>query len=106
MEYDFPVSTGITVNIDVQAGDIIVYVSFTIQNPNPLTADIEWSPSTEPNYFISPDDYQSAVATTTSTTSNNQSVHDLYVSMVGLDDNNQFSLKTNEGGTDDAESGG
>ena len=109
LQYDFP-SMGMTLKVDVTKGNLLVRGSFSIQNPNVLTQDFSvMSNRNGIDYFISPrlfrqstDDgyYNNGYLTKRQTPSPTDAINgDLYLSVVGLNDNNTFKLNTTLGDT-------
>lgn len=92
LEYKFP-KEGMTLKIDITQGQLIVYGSFSIRNPTVLTADFSIKSTSKINYFISPELYSNSI-----TVNNNISVR-VYLSLIGLQINNTFSLNTTFGNT-------
>ena len=101
LQYPFP-DEGITLKIDITIGQIQVQGSFTIRNPTSLTADFSiQSTSAGIDYFISPDLYQSSTGGMQTGSLSNTTAN-VYLSIVGLLNNNTFSLNTTFGDTTSA----
>lgn len=104
LESEFP-NNGLTLKIDIQVGDLVVYGSFTIRNPTPLTADFSVThDEKEIDYFVSPELYRSStnadgddystISDDYSTSGDSGSQANVYFSIVGLEYSNTFSLIT------------
>ena len=105
LRYPFP-DEGITLKIDNTIGQVQVQGSFTIRNPTSLTADFSiQSTSTGIDYFISPDLYHSSTGGMQTshrrhqTGSLSNTTANVYLSIVGLLNNNTFTLNTTYGDT-------
>lgn len=106
LEYDFP-DEGMTLSINVTEGKLLAHGSFTIKNPNTLTADFTvQSEDANPdiNFFISPTLYEEKTSQINDTTNRRKrqtgdSIKKVYLSIVGLLSNNTFSLDTDIGDT-------
>ena len=97
LAFDFP-NEGITLKIDITQGQLLVYGSFSILNPNSLTADFSFQSTSDGiSYFISPELYQSSTIRFNVSRS-----ADLYISLIGLQNNNIFLLNSTFGDTSDA----
>lgn len=106
LEYiGFP-DEGFTLEINIPVGGLQVYGSFEISNPTSLTADFEFSVQIDINYFVSPELRPSTcddVGMRRRRQANNVTLsNNLYLSIVGLEDNNTFSLNTTIGDTSSA----
>ena len=60
LEYDFP-PEGLTIQIEISVGELVLYGSFTIHSPSSLTADFEIRSTNEIDYFVSPELYDESV---------------------------------------------
>ena len=98
LEYRFPVSEGFTVEISVSDGELSMYASFSIPNPNLLTADFELTGiNASIHYYISPDMYHNSVYDSAGTIVEQQL---LYLTLSGLEERNTFFLNTTLGNMD------
>ena len=108
LQYEFP-SMGMTLKIDITIGNLAIRGSFSVQNPNELTQDFSvMSNGNDIDYFISPelylqsttddDDGGSRRKRQTSIPTNITGAN-VYLSVVGLNDNNTFVLNTTFGDT-------
>ncbi|XP_011403766.1 PREDICTED: uncharacterized protein LOC105312654 [Amphimedon queenslandica] len=108
LQYGFP-PMGMTLKVDVTVGNLAVRGSFSVQNPNELTQDFSvMSNGNDIDYFISPELYVQSTTdddnggsrrkrqTSIPTNITNANV---YLSIVGLNDNNTFVLNTTFGDT-------
>ena len=113
LEYVFSKAKGLTVKIGITRGNVLVRGSFSIQNPTELTQDfVVMSNGDEIDYFVSPELYERSTTVNTdgqrrkrqATTPTNATTDEviLYLSIVGLDNNNTFSLNTTIGDTTEA----
>ena len=105
LQYPFP-DEGITLKVDITSGQVLVYGSFTIQNPNSLTADFSITSTTNGiNFFIGPDLYHSLIGGSQTIRERRQIGSpsniptNVYLSIEGLETNNTFSLNTTFGDT-------
>ena len=106
LQYEFP-SEGMTVKVDVTQGNLLVRGSFNIQNPNVLTQDFSvMSNGNNIDYFISPELFRQSTTDNDgrrtkrqAPTPTNATNGNLYLSIVGLNDNNTFVLNTTFGDT-------
>ena len=105
LQYPFP-DEGITLKVDITLGQVLVHGSFTIQNPNSLTADFSiTSTNNGINFFISPDLYHSSIGGSQTIRERRQiglpsiTTTNVYLSIEGLQTNNTFSLNTTFGDT-------
>ena len=110
LQYEFP-SVGMTLKVAVTQGNLAVLGSFSVQNPNELTQDFSvMSNGNDIDYFISPellrqsttddddDDHRRHKKRQTSMPTNATNAN-VYLSIVGLNDNNTFALNTTFGDT-------
>ncbi|XP_019863493.1 PREDICTED: uncharacterized protein LOC109592497 [Amphimedon queenslandica] len=98
LQYEFP-SMGMTLKIDIKLGNLVARGSFSVQNPNELTQDFfVMSNGNDIDYFISPELY---IQSTTDDDDDGRHTNDanVYLSIVGLNDNNAFVLNTTFGDT-------
>ncbi|XP_019862223.1 PREDICTED: uncharacterized protein LOC109590790 [Amphimedon queenslandica] len=110
IKFSFPWRLGMTVKLAISAGDFIIRGSFCVPNPTELTQDfVVTSDGSDIDYFVSPELFESSTtviddsqqrrkrqAPTNVTDSN------LYLSIIGVGNNNRFSLNTTYGDTTDA----
>ena len=110
LQYEFP-SMGMTLKIEITMGNLVVRGSFNVQNPNEFTQDfVVMSNGKDIDFFISPEimrqstnndnndgrrtKRQAPIPTNINITGAN-----VYLSIVGLNDNNTFVLNTTFGDT-------
>ena len=106
--YFFPSKRGLTLKLAVTQGNLAVHGSFSVQDPNELTSDFSIaSNGNDIDYFVSPELYRQSTdndndrrrtkrQASISTNATNVTV---YLSIVGLDNNNTFVLNTTFGDT-------
>ena len=99
LEYDFPVDEGFIIEISVTTGKLILYGSFNIRNPSPLTADFTTTSDAngELQYFVSPELYSYASSPTEVTKRQIADEPQLYIAVIGLGDVNTFLFNTTFG---------
>ena len=113
LKYLFSKAKGLTVKVGITVGNVLVRGSFSVQNPTELTQDFAvMSNGDEIDYFVSPELYERSTTVNTdgqrrrrqATTPTNATTDEviLYLSIVGLDNNNTFSLNTTIGDTTEA----
>ena len=100
---------GLTVKVGITLGNVLVRGSFSVQNPTELTQDfVVTSNGDKIDYFVSPELYERSTTVNTdgqrrkrqaTTPTNTTNELTLYLSIVGLDNNNTFSLNTTIGDT-------
>ena len=108
LKYLFSKAKGLTVKVGITRGNVLVRGSFSVQNPTELTQDfVVMSNGDEIDYFVSPELYEQSTTVNTDgqrrkrqATPTNELT--LYLSIVGLDNNNTFSLNTTIGDTTEA----
>ena len=108
LQYEFP-SMGMTLKVDVTQGNLVVRGSFSVQNPNELTQDFSvMSNGNDIDYFISPELLRQSTdngnndgrrTKRQAPTPTNATDANVYLSIVGLNDNNTFVLNTTVGDT-------
>ena len=104
-KYVFSKAKGLTVKVGITLGNVLARGSFSVQNPTELTQDfVVTSNGDKIDYFISPELYEQSTTVNTDgqrrkrqATPTNELT--LYLSIVGLDNNNTFSLNTTIGDT-------
>ena len=105
--YAFSKTLGMTIKIGIGLGDVLVRGSFSVQNPTELTQDfVAMSSKGVIDYFVSPKAYENSTAISTTdgqrqTMPNNVTTDELtlYLAVIGLNDNNTFTLNTTTGDT-------
>uniref|UniRef100_A0A1X7UZ52 VWFA domain-containing protein n=1 Tax=Amphimedon queenslandica TaxID=400682 RepID=A0A1X7UZ52_AMPQE len=108
LQYEFP-SMGMTLKVNVTQGNLVVHGSFSVQNPNNLTQDFSvMSNGNDIDHFISPELMRQSTDNgngggsrkrrQTSLPTNGTDAN-VYLSIVGLNDNNTFVLNTTFGDT-------
>ena len=113
LKYVFSKAKGLTVKVGTTLGNVLVRGSFSVQNPTELTQDFDvMSNGDDIDYFVSPELYERSTTVSTdgqrrkrqAATPTNATTNEviLYLSIVGLDDNNTFSLNTTIGDTTEA----
>ena len=108
-KYVFSKAKGLTVKVGITLGNVLARGSFSVQNPTELTQDfVVTSNGDKIDYFISPELYEQSTTVSTdgqrrkrqaTTPTNATNELTLYLSIVGLDNNNTFSLNTTIGDT-------
>ena len=97
-----------TLKVNVTQGNLLVYGSFSVQNPNNLTQDFSvMSNGNDIDHFISPEllkqstdrDGGGSRKKRQTPTPTNATDANVYLSIVGLNDNNTFVLNTTFGDT-------
>ena len=105
LQYDFPVDEGFTIEVEVTAGMLTMYGSFSIRNPNAITSDFTATAGDENfQYFVSPELYNRSVYIGPSDDRRKrQSGNDpqLFLALVGIEEINTFSLNTTFGDVSD-----
>lgn len=99
LAYSFP-NEGMTLDVDIRRGDLLIRGSFSIQNPTVLTQDfsIQSAMSSDVNYYISPNLYQSSTSSLNITTQQfNTTDKNVFISVAGLTSTNTFTLNTTLG---------
>ena len=100
-----------TIKVGITLGNVLVRGSFSVQNPTELTQDfVVMSNGGEIDYFVSPEAYEQSTTINTDgqhrkrQTMPNNTTDDftLYLSVIGLNDNNTFTLNTTIGDTTEA----
>ena len=110
LKYPFVVTEGMTLKVNITQGDLLIRGSFTIHNPNALTEDfsITSNGNDDIEYFISPEllmqstnyDNNDGLGTKRQAPiPTNATGANVYLSIVGLNDNNTFVLNTTFGDT-------
>ena len=105
LKYVYLKAEGLTVKVGIRLGNVLVRGSFSVQNPTELTQDfVVTSNGDKIDYFVSPELYeQSTIVNTDGQRRKRQATPTneltLYLSIVGLDNNNTFSLNTTIGDT-------
>ena len=110
LKYAFSRVRGMTIKVGITQGNVLARGSFSVQNPTELTQDfVVTSNGDKIDYFVSPELYERSTTVSTdgqrrkrqATTPTNATTDEgiLYLSIVGLDDNNTFSLNTTIGDT-------
>ena len=107
LRYAFSKTLGMTIKIGIRLGDVLVRGSFSVQNPTELTQDfVAMSSKGVIDYFVSPEAYENSTAIRTTdgqrqTMPNNVTIDELtlYLAVIGLNDNNTFTLNTTTGDT-------
>ena len=105
LKYVYLKAEGLTVKVGITVGNVLVRGSFSVQNPTELTQDfVVTSNGDKIDYFVSPELYEQSTTVSTDgqrrkrqATPTNELT--LYLSIVGLDNNNTFSLNTTIGDT-------
>ena len=98
-----------TIKINVDIGNVIVRGSFSVPNPTELTQDfVVMSDGSDIDYFVSPQLFESSTTVNNDSQQrrkrqapNNTTAINLYLSIIGIDSNNTFSLNTTTGDTTD-----
>ena len=108
LQYEFP-SMGMTLKVNVTKGNLVVHGSFSVQNPNNLTQDFSvMSNGNDIDHFISPELMRQSTDNGNGGGSRkkrqtplptNATGANVYLSIVGLNDNNTFVLNTTFGDT-------
>ena len=110
LRYAFSKTLGMTIKIGIRLGDVLVRGSFSVQNPTELTQDfVAMSSKGVIDYFVSPEAYKNSTAIRITdgqrrkrqTMPNNVTNDELtlYLAVIGLNDNNTFTLNTTTGDT-------
>ena len=106
LQYAYSRIEGMTLKIDVTQGSLLVRGSFSIQNPTELTQDFTvMSNGNDIDYYISPELYEKSTTIDSGSQRRkrqtpiptNATDLNVYLSIVGLDNNNTFILNTNIG---------
>ena len=105
LQYAFP-DEGLTIKFVIVSGQLVIYGSFSVQNPTLLTADfsIQGTTTTGIDFFISPELRQSVFDSQRNrrrrqTGSPSNTTGNVFLSIEGLQANNTFLLSTTLGDT-------
>ena len=104
LQYAFPVE-GLTIKFVIVSGQLLIYGSFSVQNPTLLTADFSIQGTTTGiDFFISPELRQSVFDSQSNrrrrqTSSPSNTTGNVFLSIEGLQSNNTFTLSTTLGDT-------
>ena len=104
LQYAFPVE-GLTIKFVIVSGQLLIYGSFSVQNPTLLTADFSIQGTTTGiDFFISPELRQSVFDSQSNrrrrqTGSPSNTTGNVFLSIEGLQSNNTFTLSTTLGDT-------
>ena len=108
LKYAFSRVRGMTIKVGITVGNVLVRGSFSVQNPTELTQDfVAMSNGGEIDYYVSPEAYEQSTTINTDgqrrkrqTMPNNTTDElTLYLAVIGLNDNNTFTLNTTTGDT-------
>ena len=108
LQYAYSRIEGMTLKIDVTQGSLLVRGSFSVQNPTELTQDFTvTSNGNDIDYYISPGLYERSTTIDSGSQRRkrqapiptNATDLNVYLSIVGLDNNNTFILNTTIGDT-------
>lgn len=108
LQYAYSLIEGMTLKIDVTQGSLLVRGSFSVQNPTELTQDFTvMSNGNDIDYYISPGLYERSTTIDSGSQRRkrqapiptNATDLNVYLSIVGLDNNNTFILNTTIGDT-------
>ena len=99
-----------TVRLAISAGDFIIRGSFCVPNPTELTQDFAvTSDGSDIDYFVSPELFESSTTVIDDSQQRrkrqapiNVTDSNLYLSIIGVGNNNTFTLNTTYGDTTDA----
>ena len=109
LKLPYSVSRGLTLKVAVTQGNVAVHGSFSVQDPNELTQDFFIaSNGNDIDYFISPELFRQSTdngnndgrrTKRQASIPTNATDANVYLSIVGLNDNNTFILNTTFGDT-------